>query len=759
MTTPLDALIEALRAAAAHNPAAEAAPEAVVWCDPAGDFLPLLPALRARLPHLMGYGEHDPGSRTGPALWLRAAAVRRVPGVDWPPGEPPVIYLPHHGREVLRGAEDCPAELAPLVWFAVAGAFFGQPKQARDWTLRGFLAAQGSPVGLDIPEDKATREALARAASRLFAEPLAALRGKKWTAAELDTLLVPDPAADMLAWLDGALTPQADPARFDAFAALASRQLGFDPRKKSPQDGAARLAQREKNWAKVWDRFEQANGRYEGVVKLLRCEEPQSMIEGLDAYPIVNARAEADLRSGLRALGGEAADKARQKVLELERTHGWRRDTVWAKRGEARLAEALAALAEIAAAVALPAHGAQAMADAYKAEGWKVDAAALTALDLIRNGEDREAVVCALRAIYLPWLDAGAAALQALAQRGDVAFARPEAVAPTPGAVLLFVDGLRMDLAQRLARLLEQGGATVRTGWRWSGFPTVTATCKPLASPAAGLLGAGPVEDLAPAYQGKATTKPVLNKAVEAAGWACAPGLLSDAPLWVEGRSIDEAGEANGTNLVALARDILADIAETALRHAREGRQVRIVTDHGFLLMPQGLPHAELTPGLAEPAGKARRVVLLKEGAKTSYPRLPWSWNGGVLMATATGARAFYNGVEYAHGGVSPQECVLPVLDVTAEGSAPRVAITARWRGLMLKVRAEGGAGLMADVRVGGDATGPGALVTGPKTLDDAGEANLGVDLDHEGQTVCVVLYRPDAPADVVAKLVTKAGG
>jgi hypothetical protein len=56
------------------------------------------------------------------------------------------------------------------VWFAVAGTFFGQPKQARDWTLRGFLAAQGSPVGLDIPDDKTTREALSRAASHLFAE-------------------------------------------------------------------------------------------------------------------------------------------------------------------------------------------------------------------------------------------------------------------------------------------------------------------------------------------------------------------------------------------------------------------------------------------------------------------------------------------------------------------------------------------------------------------------------------------------------------
>ena len=56
--------------------------------------------------------------------------------------------------------------------------------------------------------------------------------------------------------------------------------------------------------------------------------------------------------------------------------------------------------------------------------------------------------VAALRAIYLPWLDAGAAALQALVLAGNAKLAQPKKPAPPPsGAVLLFVDGLRMDLA------------------------------------------------------------------------------------------------------------------------------------------------------------------------------------------------------------------------------------------------------------------------------------------------------------------------
>jgi hypothetical protein len=38
MNTPLDVLVDALNNAASWNPAAEIAPEAVLWCDPAREF-------------------------------------------------------------------------------------------------------------------------------------------------------------------------------------------------------------------------------------------------------------------------------------------------------------------------------------------------------------------------------------------------------------------------------------------------------------------------------------------------------------------------------------------------------------------------------------------------------------------------------------------------------------------------------------------------------------------------------------------------
>ena len=756
--TPLDLLIEALRRAGDYAVAAEAAPEVVLWCDPAAEFAPVLPALRAAMPGLLTLGDYDPAARTGPALWLRAAAVRRVPGVDWPAGELPVLHLPGVARDVLRGAEDCPEPLRLLVWFAVAGAFFGQPKQSRDWTLRGFLAAGGSPVGLDVPEDAATRTALAAAACRLFTEPVATLRGRRLDAAALNGLLVDDPDDAMLAWIDGTLQEAADPERFAAFAGLAAKRFGLDPRKRTREDAAKLLAGRGRDWAKVWTRFVQVSSGYDEVVRLLGFHEPQDLLAP-EAYPSENRKREVALRATLLALADQSPAAARSSVLALEGAHHWRRETVWAKRGEARLAQALAHLVAIANAPALPSHDAAALAEAYSATGWKVDAAALAALAAAQGGEDRAAVISALRTLYLPWLGAAADGLQALATGGKVPFAVPAGLGkPAPGDVLLFVDGLRIDLAHRLAELLRAAGATVRQDWRWSGFPTVTATCKPLASPASGLLVAGPPAGLLPLYGDKAATKPVLTKAVEAAGWATDAILLPDTPLWLEGKSIDQAGEANGAQVLPLLPGIFQDIVAAVMLHAGQGRRVRIVTDHGFLLMPGGLPKADMPGHLVEPATRARRVALLKEGAASPYPLLPWSWDGSVLLATPPGARAFYPNVEYAHGGVSPQECVLPVLDVTAAGAAPRLEATVGWTRLRAKVRVDGGASLVADIRVGDGASGPSALVRGPKVLDDDGEASVFVDDAHEGQPVCLVIYRRDAPDRILVMLPTKAG-
>jgi hypothetical protein len=128
-------------------------------------------------------------------------------------------------------------------------------------------------------------------------------------------------------------------------------------------------------------------------------------------------------------------------------------------------------------------------------------------------------------------------------------------------------------------------------------------------------------------------------------------------------------------------------------------------------------------------------------------------------LAVPTGARAFIGGQEYAHGGVSPQECVLPILDIGAEAATPEICIKATWQRLRLKVEVTGGAGLMFDLRLGSDSSGPSVLPKGSRALDDFGHLGVLVSDEYGGKKVCLVVHPPDNPQDVLAKHVDTVEG
>jgi hypothetical protein len=245
---------------------------------------------------------------------------------------------------------------------------------------------------------------------------------------------------------------------------------------------------------------------------------------------------------------------------------------------------------------------------------------------------------------------------------------------------------------------------------------------------------------------------------MQAEGWETDATLLGDAKLWTEAGRFDEDGHALGARMVNTLSAELRDVADRILQLLRGGRSVRVVTDHGWLLMPGGLPTAALETGLLEPQGKRSRCAMVKVKAQTSYLQIPWSWNNQVFVAAATGARAFFAGQEYAHGGVSPQECVLPVLDIKAAGALKTgVAITSvKWEGLRLRIEVSAGADLHADLRLGEETSGP-SLIKGGRVLDEKGKTSVLVGDEHERQTACLVILDDDG--NVLAHRVLAVGG
>ena len=64
-------------------------------------------------------------------------------------------------------------------------------------------------------------------------------------------------------------------------------------------------------------------------------------------------------------------------------------------------------------------------------------------------------------------------------------------------------------------------------------------------------------------------------------------------------------------------------------------KRIKIVTDHGWLLLPGGLPKTPLNAGLTET--RWGRCALIKEGAATNLLHLPWRWNPSIFIAYAPG--------------------------------------------------------------------------------------------------------------------------
>jgi len=186
---------------------------------------------------------------------------------------------------------------------------------------------------------------------------------------------------------------------------------------------------------------------------------------------------------------------------------------------------------------------------------------------------------------------------------------------------------------------------------------------------------------------------------------------------------------------------------------------VRIVTDHGWLLMPGGLPRHDLPKYLTE--SKWSRCATIKGESKVTVPKAGWHWNRAAEFASAPGISCFSAGQEYAHGGISLQECVIPDLTVEpVEGAGgPKASIVdVQWLGLRCRVTVDPpDTTLQVDVRTKPNAA-DSSIVAMVKSVGDDGKAGVVVeDEDLQGTAAAVVLV--DASGRLVAKHQTTVGG
>lgn len=674
----LDALTTALIAAGVYNRNDQIAPAAVLWTDKERQWLPLLPRLREQVT-LLTLGDYDPTTRTGPAYYLRCLIAGTLD--DRLPGDgPPVIYLPGYSRQDLRAVEECPKPLQPLAELQYRGVIWTH-SNGRDWTVTSFLQNKEQGLGLAVAGDSATRDAMLRALPALADEPVDKLRAAApLRAAYFNSLLAPDVVQHLLHWLDD---PAAYPARvgptvWAAFCAQSEATFGMNPAESTPLSVVERLTEANGPWASAWARYQEAPARYPNLPNLLEQVGPQQMTLFREPkaayYPQVNAEAENTLREALLALDNALPSQARTTLIELDEKHGQRRDWVWTKLEQAPLASALGHLRMLAEATGKPLGGTsvEAIVAGYIADGWQVDRAMLDALASVSAAADVAAVNAALLPLYRPWLQGAATALQQAINRAPGQYQ----VAPPPtlsaGSCLLFSDALRYDVGHRLHEVVQEAGMQSELTWRPAALPPVTATAKPAVSPIAGVV-AGGEPSLTPVDP--ATNTPlridVFRKLLSNQGIQVlqAGGGLGDptGKAWDEQGAVDQYGHSHSDRLAHHVRDEVQRLADRIAALLAHGwQEVIVVTDHGWLLLPGGLPKADLPAHLT--VQRKGRCAVLQPNAQTDQQVVPWHWNPDVRIAVAPDIRCYEAGKAYEHGGISPQECILPVLRVRNEG-------------------------------------------------------------------------------------------
>ena len=700
METVINSLCAAVRKTSRFNPDVQVAPACILWPDGERQFESVLPQLREAMPELLTLGEFDPALRSGPAIWLRCAIDGKISELSFD-GKIPVIYLPGVSRAQLRNVEEVSADLKPLVYLQYRGVFFSQVS-SKDWTVYAFLTGRQS-LKLDISGDDATKNTMLLSLPMLLEQDVGFLQGKHLDKDYFNTLLSGgDPVRELLQFLNGgdAWRTKQRPVQWNAFVALCKSNYSFDPEKDGRVKGLEKFASRKGVWKTVFDRYTESYTAYPSIISALheQCSPFFELFGNTDEYggwPQWNEQEEKNLFAAINQLFTENPARFSEKLKELEVIHASRRTLVWAKQG---LASGAMLLPQLIRFVELCQEGF--LSDSfdklfsyYDKQGYQIDVLVWQILASIPDKGFRQIVSEFLRCLYEPWLTKTSLQLQKLARENNY----PASVSQEPlesGTCFLFVDGLRLDTAKVLQESLEQKQLKVQGKLRWAPLPTMTANGKPAAVPG-GKLCADFNSDFSP-IKGMTFQKYLAECGISAE-------VTPEKVCWKDFGDLDHAGHDHQEDMALHIRSAIAGVCETVRELLEQGfTHVRIVTDHGWLYLPGGLPKIDLPSGLTD--GKWGRYAILKDGASAKNElQLPWFWNPDVLVSFPAGIGCHRAGMSYAHGGLSLQECCLMELTVSSakQKKAPVKITEFLWRGLRCRCRLDGAAtGYFVDLRL-----------------------------------------------------------
>lgn len=769
MESIFDKVIQALKQAEQHNSNIMVKPEVILWPDPERQWTEVIPVLQVEFPQLLVYGTYDPSKMQGPAIWIKCMVAKTLPEANWEDEATPIIYLPGVAKNDLRNVEKAGLEFQPLLEYQYTGTLFTQ-ENGKEWTILAFVENTISGLGLKISKDTSTKDSLKKALPNILQDG-EVLYGKTIIDADyLNNQLFPDIIPAILKWMckGDAFLQNMDSGKRETFANLCQSQYDFIPDYRNIKAIAEKLGSQRNSWKYVWQMFANAPKKHPEIQELLRLAKPTDL--GLDmfgfpeeSWPQVNEAKEEELRAALGKASKLQPKDALTSLKVLEKNHQNRRTWVWAELGYSPLSNALQHLNLMAlkATESFPSGSIDELKNYYVSEGFIADQAMRKSLAAVKTEKDKTLVKALIKSIYQPWLESVTNKFQGLVAQDASIFTNQTAAIETESFVL-FVDAFRFELAEEFCKRLIKLKYKVTCDAGWSAIPTLTATAKPAISPIATAVSVNSeFKEFRPQLQsGKDLQTAAFREALTSQNFNFVGTSFDVNPelkCWQEIGEIDTKGHEEQSDVVKRIEELFEQVQEVIEMAFEKGvKRIKIITDHGWLLLPGGLPKTQLYEGLTET--RWGRCALIKEGAKTDLLHLPWRWNPAVFIAFAPGISFFKVNEEFAHGGISLHECLVPTLMIENPCGSKILAkiLEVKWINLKCGITTEGAMdGFTIDIRTKFNDESTSIVESRNKTISD-NKGSMMVSDEAESQAATIVIL--DETGRILDKKSTTVG-
>ncbi|MEI7830032.1 MAG: BREX-1 system phosphatase PglZ type B [Prolixibacteraceae bacterium] len=765
-----DKVIQALGQAEQHNSSIMVKPEVILWPDPERQWTEVIPAFQTMLPQLLVFGSYNPDLKQGPAIWIKCMVTKALPEANWADEATPIIYLPGVAKNDLRNVQDAGLEFQPLLEYQYTGTLFTQ-ENGKEWSILAFVENSCNGLGIKILKDTATKDALRKALPTILQDG-EVLYGKTIIDADyLNNQLFPDIVPSILKWMckGDSFLQGMDQGIRETFANLCQTNYDFEPDYRNIKTIAEKLGSQRLGWKYVWQMYATAPKKYPEIEELLRNAKPNDLGIGVyalpdESWPQLNAAKEEELLKGLVNASKLVPKEALGLLKILEQNHQVRRNWVWSEMGYAPFANALQYLVSMATISTEP-FPSTSIADLrgyYVSIGYKADQAMRKSLVAVKTDHDKSIIKSLIQCIYQPWIELITNKFQDLVENDSSMFTTQKAVLETD-LFVLFVDAFRFELAQEFCMRLLNSKYHVILETGWSAIPTLTPTAKPAVSPVAtSVSGLSDINEFRPQLQtGKDLHTNVFREALVANNFKSITSGCSINPeefYWQEIGDIDKKGHEEQSDMVRRIEELFEQVKDVIDHAFDQGvKRIKIVTDHGWLLLPGGLPKKQLDIGLTET--RWGRCALIKEGVQTDLLHLPWRWNPSVFIAYAPGISFFRINEEYAHGGISLHECLVPILFIDNPNKSKILTAIKeiKWVNLKCAIITEGSSdGVFLDIRTKYNDEKTSIVESKNMSVRD-NRGSAMVSEDAESNAVTIVLL--DESGRILDKKLTTVGG